>query len=358
MAATRVLISASCLALVATAGCGGSPTHPSEPSTASVAGTVYTGGGAPKGVHAISGTPAAGLVVRVVGTSLSATVEASGYFQIDGVPSGSVRLQFSAASVDATTELSNVKPEELVEIQVEVSASTATIVNEVRSAAKVSLCHSTGNGSYHLITVSDSAEPAHREHGDAKVGEPVPGQSLKVFDATCRAVGPSIEIKKSTNGEDADTAPGPRVTVGSPVAWRYVVTNTGTLNLTNVVVVDDRNVTVSCPGTALAMGESMTCTGSGVATLGQYRNVGTVTATSASGPITDSDASHYLGRAPDEEEPGAKIQICHRTGSGRYNLIEISVSAEPAHRAHGDGQLGEAVPGQSGQVFGAGCAVN
>lgn len=358
-ATRRVLIGASYVALVATAGCGGgSPTRPSGSSGASVAGTVFMNAATPKGIHAVTGTPASGLVVSIAGTSLSATVEASGYFQIEGVPSGSVRLQFNAASVNATTELSNVRPEELVEIQVEVNGSTATVVTELRSAAKVSLCHSTGNGSYHLITVSDNAEPAHRNHGDAKVGEPVPGQTLKVFDQTCRAVGPSIEIKKSTNGEDADSAPGPRVLVGSPVTWRYVVTNTGTVNLTNVVVVDDRNVTVSCPATTLAVSGSMTCTGSGVATLGQYRNVGTVTAASASGSVTDSDVSHYLGRVPDLEEPGAKVKLCHKTGSGRYQSIEVSVSAEPAHRAHGDGQIGEPVPGQAGKVFGAGCAVN
>jgi hypothetical protein len=358
LTATRTLTGALCLTLVAAAGCGGSPTRPSDRSGASVAGTVYMNSGASKSIHAVTGTPASGLVVSIPGTNLSATVESSGYFQIEGVPTGSVRLQFNAASVNATTELSNVRPEELVEIQVEVGGSTATVVADVRSATKVALCHSTGNGSYHLISVSDSAEPAHRNHGDAKVGEPVPGNSPKVFDATCRAVGPSIEIKKSTNGEDADSAPGPRIIVGSPVAWRYVVTNTGTLNLTNVAVVDDRNVTVSCPATTLAVGGSMTCTGAGVATLGQYRNVGTVTAASASGSVTDSDVSHYLGRVPDEAEPGAKIKLCHKTGSGRYQSIEVSVSAEPAHRAHGDGQIGEPVPGQSGKVFGAGCAVN
>ena len=354
---TRTLIGASCLALMAAAGCGGGPTRPSgQSAAASVAGTVYVDGGSPKGIHAMRGAPAAGLVVAIVGTNLSATVSASGSFQIGGVPSGSVRLQFSAPGVNATTELPNIRPEELVEIEVQVSGSTATVVSEVRSTVKVSLCHRTENGSYHQITVGDSAEPAHRAHGDAKVGEPVPGQSPKVFDENCRPIGPSIEIKKSTNGEDADTAPGPTVTVGSPVTWRYVVTNTGTVDLTNVVVVDDRNVTVSCPGTTLAVGQTMTCTGSGVATLGQYRNVGTVTAGSTSGAVTDSDASHYLGRAPDEGE-GPKVQLCHRTGNGEYHLLDVSVSAEPAHRAHGDGKIGEPVPGQAGKVFSAGCSV-
>ena len=57
----------------------------------------------------------------------------------------------------------------------QLNGSSATIVNESRSSGKVSLCHRTDNGEYHLIDVSVNAEPAHRAHGDAKVGEPVPG---------------------------------------------------------------------------------------------------------------------------------------------------------------------------------------
>ena len=102
----------------------------------------------------------------------------------------------------------------------------------------------------------------------------------------------------------------------------------------------------------------MTCSGSGLATLGQYRNVGTVTATWTGGTVTDSDPSHYLGVGPAPEEAGPKVQLCHRTGNGSYHLIEVSINAEPAHRAHGDAKIGEAVPGNAGKVFGAGCSVN
>jgi hypothetical protein len=36
---------------------------------------------------------------------------------------------------------------------------------------KVTLCHLTGNGSYHQITVSVNAVPAHMRHGDVPVDD-------------------------------------------------------------------------------------------------------------------------------------------------------------------------------------------
>ena len=51
------------------------------------------------------------------------------------------------------------------------------------------------------------------------------------------------------------------------------------------------------------------------------------------------------------------MQLRHRTGNGSYHGIEMSVNAEPAHRAHGDGKPGEAVPGSPGRVFTAACGL-
>jgi hypothetical protein len=233
----------------------------------------------------------------------------------------------------------------------------ANTVSGASAEGKLSLCHSTGNGSYHSIEVSVNAEAAHRAHGDGKVGEPVPGTQHQVFDANCSPVGPAVSLRKSTNGSDANDAPGPSIVVGSAVTWTYAVSNTGTIPLTGITVTDDRGVAVNCNGqTMLAPGASMTCTGSGVATPGQYRNVGTVTATSTGGDVSATDPSHYLG-VTESESDGQKVTLCHRTGSGRYNVIEVSVNAEPAHRAHGDAKIGEAVPGRPGSVFGPGCAV-
>ncbi len=111
--------------------------------------------------------------------------------------------------------------------------------------------------------------------------------------------GPAIVIQKATNGEDADTPTGPMIPVGGAVTWTYVVTNTGNLPLTQVVVTDDQGVAVTCPKDTLLPQESMTCTGSGIAVEGQYANVGTVVGIPPTGPsVTSTDPSHYFGAVP------------------------------------------------------------
>jgi hypothetical protein len=370
--AKHLVMMAACLSFVFAAACGGSVTSPSDTSGsggsttgATILGTVNGGGPASLTTSLTAGVsgataPAAGMVVTVVGTNLTATVDAFGRFEFTGVPSGTVQLQFKNAAANATLQISNVGSEDLIQITVSVSGSTAALVSEERSTGKVKLCHRTDSGTYHEIDISVAAEPTHRAHGDAKVGEAVPGQTGKVFNAACQPVvgadRAEVRIEKLTNGADANSAPGPSIEVGKPVIWEYVVTNTGTVPLTGILVSDDRGVSVTCPKPTLEPGETMTCTGTGTAILGQYRNVGTVTAGSTVGSATDSDASHYLGKDPDEDT-GPKVELCHRTGNGSYHLIDVSVSAEPAHRAHGDAKIGEAVPGQAGKVFGPGCRV-
>jgi LPXTG-motif cell wall-anchored protein len=106
----------------------------------------------------------------------------------------------------------------------------------------------------------------------------------------------SINIEKATNGYDADTPTGPFIPVGAAVTWTYVVTNTGEVTLSNIIVVDDQGVTVTMPKTTLAPGESMTGTAHGTAVAGQYANLGTVTGTPPEGSdVTASDPSHYFG---------------------------------------------------------------
>lgn len=364
------------LAAVTIAACSGSPAAPSGRTTfgsdgsgAIIEGTV-TPGASPPGARTTSASaapaaasPMSGLTVRVIGSDLTVQVDATGFFRLERVPAGTVRLRFQHDDVDATAELPNVAGDQIIRVAFQVSGTQAVIVDEVREG-KVTLCHAEGNGSYHAITISESAEPAHRAHGDGEVGEEVPGRTPMIFGEDCALEGPAVRIEKSTNGEDADSAPGPSIAAGQPVTWEYRVWNTGTVPLTGIEVDDDRGVVVSCNGqTTLAVDASMTCQGTGSAALGQYRNEGTVTAAwtfnGESGTISDSDPSHYLGVAPDggSGEPG-KVTLCHRTGAGFFVKIDVARAAEPAHRAHGDGAPGEAVPGEPAKVFTASCGVD
>ncbi len=155
---------------------------------------------------------------------------------------------------------------------------------------------------------------------------------------------PSIDIEKSTNGEDADTPRGPEVPVGDPVTWTYVVTNDGNTALANATVSDDQGVTVDCDvdGDGVLDGTNIipfllpdaevTCEGTGVAVAGQYTNNASVSGTpqlpdpdtcgcdlfdpatwpedptlfgdvvDADGnavlPVEDDDPSHYYGSGP------------------------------------------------------------
>ncbi|HUO86039.1 MAG TPA: hypothetical protein VM617_01505, partial [Thermoanaerobaculia bacterium] len=112
------------------------------------------------------------------------------------------------------------------------------------------------------------------------------------------AAAQEVLIEKRTNGEDADTPPGPTLTASNPVTWTYEVTNGSGRDLVSIVVTDDQGVTVTCPAAALGPGESMTCTGNGTVVEGQYANVGTVTAEDPNGtPVEASDPSHYFGQA-------------------------------------------------------------
>jgi len=144
-------------------------------------------------------------------------------------------------------------------------------------------------------------------------------------------IGTGVLIKAAKLGQDQR--------IDLPVIGPPTVEAVSAAGLAGIAVVDDRGVLVNCSGqTTLSVGQAMTCTGAGVATLGQYSNVGKVTAASASGSVDDSDASHYLGviQPSVTPPPPGEMTICH-IPPGNYNArstITIGVSAWPAHQGH------------------------
>ncbi len=111
----------------------------------------------------------------------------------------------------------------------------------------------------------------------------------------------SIALRKYTNGVDADTATGPFIAVGDTVTWRYVMTNTGNVTLTNVTLTDDQLVVQNplTKGVTLAPGEVINVIVTGTATAGQYANLGTVTGQpTVGGVVTATNPSYYFGSEP------------------------------------------------------------
>jgi uncharacterized repeat protein (TIGR01451 family) len=151
--------------------------------------------------------------------------------------------------------------------------------------------------------------------GDGSFSVTIPDDAI----VTCTLVNivdvaPSITLEKATNGADADLVEGPRIPVGDPVSWTYVVTNNGNTVLNNIVLVDAEVLPaaalgplVNCPATTLAQGEQMTCDAAGISgTLasgagftGQHSNDAVVTATDSSGiGVEATDPSHYFVAVP------------------------------------------------------------
>lgn len=127
-----------------------------------------------------------------------------------------------------------------------------------------------------------------------------------------------IQLVKSTNGQDADTTPGPSIAVGGTATFTYVVTNTGTVPLATVTVTDD-NGTSGDPSDDFAptlqsgdtnsnglldTTETWTYQATRTVTAGQYTNVGSVTANpvdsqgsdiAGTADVTDTNPSNHFG---------------------------------------------------------------
>ncbi|MET8576745.1 hypothetical protein [Streptomyces sp. NPDC005012] len=97
---------------------------------------------------------------------------------------------------------------------------------------------------------------------------------------------------------------------GQQVPYQYVVTNSGNTPLTDVAVRDDRVTEISCPGTTLAVGASMTCAGTYAVTdadaeAGQVRNVANASGRSNGTGVDAPPADLTL---PVQRGPGLRIE--------------------------------------------------
>jgi hypothetical protein len=132
-----ILTAATLATAIAISACGAgkSPTTPSttaaDGNSAIISGSVRAGSPL---LAASTGSAVPGLVVTVVGTTISSGVDAADRFTLTGVPPGNIQLRFSGAGIDSTVSLSQVLPAQTVSLVVNVAGTTVVVESEIHSA--------------------------------------------------------------------------------------------------------------------------------------------------------------------------------------------------------------------------------
>jgi uncharacterized repeat protein (TIGR01451 family) len=112
---------------------------------------------------------------------------------------------------------------------------------------------------------------------------------------------PAIDIEKFTNGQDVGSPLDLVLPVGSVVTFSYVVTNTGSVPLSDITVTDNRGVTPTYQGgdtdndAVLGLDETWIYTAVSTVIAGPYDNTGTATGTGGGVDVMDEDLSYHYG---------------------------------------------------------------
>ena len=134
---------------------------------------------------------------------------------------------------------------------------------------------------------------------------------------------PSMDVEKYVSVDhqktwvDADEVPGPEVSVGHDVYFKFVVTNNGSLELTNLTLTDtDFDLGECSLPMTLAPGATFECVAGPLqAILGQHSNTATATGESIGTTASDSDLAHYSG----QETPSGTTLSASKTAAGFWN---------------------------------------
>ncbi|MFE7466568.1 hypothetical protein ACFU6R_21030 [Streptomyces sp. NPDC057499] len=114
---------------------------------------------------------------------------------------------------------------------------------------------------------------------------------------------PQLNLVKQVSQEPPLELP---LTPGTKVPYEYVVTNSGGVPLTDVAVTDDRVTGITCPRTTLAVGASMTCTGTYTVTQ----------ADGAAGSVTNVATAHGRADGTPVESPPDEVTLPVESGPG------------------------------------------
>jgi hypothetical protein len=110
-----------------------------------------------------------------------------------------------------------------------------------------------------------------------------------------------VSIDGGLTWDDADSAQGPVATSGADIQFKFVVSNTGNVSLTNATVTDSVfDLNGAAAGTAMSLGtldvgETNTFYYDASWTAGQHVNDATASGTYSGGTATDHDLAYYYG---------------------------------------------------------------
>ncbi|MEA1866066.1 MAG: hypothetical protein U9N46_12925, partial [Euryarchaeota archaeon] len=124
-------------------------------------------------------------------------------------------------------------------------------------------------------------------------------------DANYYGASPSIDVEKyvsvdgGTNWDDADNPTGPYMLSGTDPQFKFVVTNTGNVELTGISLTDTDFDLSGCTLTdPLAADASFDCSVTGTWAAGQHTDTATVTGDFDGQTYSDTDDANYYGASP------------------------------------------------------------
>ncbi|MGB2700502.1 MAG: hypothetical protein WBC31_09065, partial [Candidatus Phosphoribacter baldrii] len=168
---------------------------------------------------------------------------------------------------------------------------------------------------------------------DPATGAPMSPVDDKDPATTWTPAHPAVTIVKAINGDDADAAPGVSVAAGSPMAVTFLVTNTGDVRLSPIVVTDSDATTISCPVSSLEPGGSTTCTASIPA---PAIGGGHVDTAKVVGSPVQSDGSPALGADGKPLDPVSASNSAHAFVAARPGITVVkTINTDDANSAPG-----------------------
>ncbi|MFG2215192.1 hypothetical protein ACGFN1_09985 [Streptomyces sp. NPDC048685] len=187
-------------------------------------------------------------------------------------------------------------------VTVEVSPSPNPVVT-------VSIDFHDGNGTQQVLsTPAPQPVPSTYKFGfAASTGLFTDVHLIRNLSVHPAAALPRLNLVKQVSQDPPLPTP---LTPGTEVPYEYVATNSGNTPLTNVNVTDDRVTGIICPKTTLAVGETMTCTGTYTvtaadATAGSVTNTATAHGRSGDTPVDSPPDDVTL---PVQSGPGVRLE--------------------------------------------------